>query len=318
MEIVRGDASNLTEIVELLRISLGEKLMPKSEAFFHWKHFQNPFGESVIWLAKEGGRLVGVRAFMNWQWMNEENTYTAVRAVDTATHPDFQGKGIFSKLTMKAVETCKDNNIGFVFNSPNKISIKGYLKLGWQSNGKMPIAVKPVIKNLFKKKYYSSEELYHEYAIAQAISTLEDTWKLIQDGPCYSTPLSKSYLSWRYRDCPVTKYGAIIKPGLFGIVFRFKKHDRWMECRITEVWLEDETATDELQKSMNEIIIKSGVLLVSCAPQVSKKGKLILTGFWGPYAIGPEITLRTLATDNLYNFNGFLRWTPSIGSMELF
>lgn len=318
MEIVRANASNLTEIVELLRISLGEKLMPKSEAFFFWKHFQNPFGESVIWLAKEGERLVGVRAFMNWQWINGDNICTAVRAVDTATHPDFQGKGVFSKLTMKAVETCKTENIGFVFNSPNKISIKGYLKLGWRSNGKMPIAVKPVLKNLFKNKFNSLEELYNEYSIAQAIATLEDTWKQNYDGADYITPLSKTYLSWRYRDCPVAKYGAIIKPGLFGFIFRFKKHDKWMECRITEVWLEDETARDEMQKSMNEMIKKSGVLLVTCANTASKNGKPILSGFWGPYAIGPEITLMPLAIDNLYNFNGFLRWTPSIGSMELF
>lgn len=318
MEIVRANIADLTEIVALLRISLGEKLMPKSEAFFSWKHFQNPFGESVVWLAKEGERLVGVRAFMNWQWENKEGVCTAVRAVDTATHPDFQGKGIFSKLTMKAVETCETENIGFVFNSPNKISIKGYLKLGWYTNGKMPIVVKPILRNLFKNNCNPEEDLYRAYAVSAALSGLADSWKPNVVGAYYSTPLSKHYLAWRYRDCPVAKYGAIIQPGQFGIIFRFKKHDKWMECRITEVWLEEETAKNQLYHSMNEMIKKSGVLLVTSAPTAFKNGKFNLSGFFGPFAIGPEITLKPLAMNNLFNFNGFSRWTPSIGSMELF
>ena len=319
MEIVRAKESDLTAMVELLRMSLGESLMPKSEAFFSWKHFQNPFGESVIWLAKEEGLLVGVRAFMNWQWISGDNICKAVRAVDTATHPDFQGKGIFSKLTMKAVETCKDNNTGFVFNSPNKISIKGYLKLGWYSNGKMPLAVKPVLINLLKNKSRLVEkEIHEEYCVDRAVANLEESWKLDWKETNYITPLTKNYLAWRYRDCPVVKYGAIIQPGSFGIIFRIKRHGKLTECRLAEAWLEKGSEKKAFQKALAELIKKSGSVLVTCAPALSSSGKSIMSGFWGPYAIGPEITLRPLAMDNLYNFNGFLRWAPSIGSMELF
>jgi GNAT superfamily N-acetyltransferase len=318
MEIVRANASDLTEIVQLLKESLGEKLMPKSAAFFSWKHFQNPFGESVILLAKEEGRIVGVRAFMNWQWATDREICRAVRAVDTATHPDFQGKGIFSKLTMKAVETCKENHTGFVFNSPNKISIKGYLKLGWYSNGKMPLTVKPIFTLPFKSKKKSIEELYDEYSISKALASLEESWKIKEVGDNFITPVSKAYLVWRYRDCPVAQYGAVIQPGLFGIIFRIKKHRKLLECRLTEVWLEDENAKKALQNALNEMIRKTGVSFVTCAPLADAKGKLHLSGFWGPFGIGPEITLKTLAMDNLYNFNGYFRWSPSIGSMELF
>ena len=123
MEIVQAQEIDLQEIISLLKISLGEALMPKSEAYFLWKHINNPFGKSIILLAKEDGKIIGIRTFMHWRWVNQHEIITAVRAVDTATHPDFQGRGIFSKLTMQAVDTAIQHKIGFVFNTPNPISM---------------------------------------------------------------------------------------------------------------------------------------------------------------------------------------------------
>ena len=94
MEIVPYHSEDLSAIIELMKGSLGEGLIPKSEAYFIWKHLKNPFGHSKILLAKEDGKIVGLRAFMKWQWEIQSTTITAVRAVDTATDSAFQGKGI--------------------------------------------------------------------------------------------------------------------------------------------------------------------------------------------------------------------------------
>jgi GNAT superfamily N-acetyltransferase len=130
MEITQAQDSDINEIISLLKISLGEALMPKSEAYFIWKHFKNPFGKSLILLAKENGKIIGIRAFMLWSWINVETIVTSVRAVDTATHPDYQGKGVFKKLTLEAVKKSIDEKFSFVFNTPNPISMIGYLKIG--------------------------------------------------------------------------------------------------------------------------------------------------------------------------------------------
>ena len=47
---------------------------------------------------EDSGKLVGVRAFMPWMWTKGGKTYQAIRAVDTATHPDYQGRGYASIL----------------------------------------------------------------------------------------------------------------------------------------------------------------------------------------------------------------------------
>ncbi len=58
----------------------------------------------------------------------------AVRAVDTATHPDHQGRGIFSTLTPTRSRRC-GSRADLVFNTPNEKSLPGYLKMGWQIVG---------------------------------------------------------------------------------------------------------------------------------------------------------------------------------------
>ena len=67
----------------------------------------------------------------------------AVRAVDTATRPDAQGRGLFTTLTTHGLEACGDDGIAMVFNTPNSQSMPGYLKMGWREVGRLAAAVRP-------------------------------------------------------------------------------------------------------------------------------------------------------------------------------
>ena len=95
-------------VLDLLSASLGWDLASGLPAYFDWKHLDNPFGRSPAWVAVDGDnadRIVGFRTFLRWEF--EDSTgivQRAVRAVDTATHPDYQGQGIFRLLTMTAVD----------------------------------------------------------------------------------------------------------------------------------------------------------------------------------------------------------------------
>lgn len=319
MEIREAIRSDIPEIISLLKRSLGESLLPKSESFFVWKHYDNPFGQSKILLASENGKIVGIRAFMKWNWTSFENTTTAVRAVDTATDPDCQGKGIFRTLTMAAVETCKKEGIGFVFNSPNQYSIKGYLKMGWYAIGKMPIYISP--GSLIPKKYTEerSEQAYLHYDFAAGLNQLGKEWKLTVKNQIVHTALTYDFLKWRYMDCPVAKYGCCIEKGKFGIIFRLKKINKFTELRICEIWTENSVAEKQAKAALKKIIKMVKPAIVSCAPSSSLDlGGKRMPMMWGPFKKGPVVTLRKLSLDNLKNFDQFYNWNPSIGSMELF
>ena len=131
-------------VLELLQASLGWVPDELYAAFFRWKHVENPFGRSGAWVAESGGRLAGFRTFLRWEWdVPGRGVVTAVRAVDTATHPDFQGRGVFSRLTLHALEELEGEGVGFVFNTPNDKSRPGYLKMGWRLVAKLPVWARP-------------------------------------------------------------------------------------------------------------------------------------------------------------------------------
>ena len=73
---------------------------------------------------------------MRWEFQRGDEVFRCVRAVDTATHPDYQGRGLFTRLTKAALPELVADGVKFVFNTPNDQSRPGYLKMGWQAVGR--------------------------------------------------------------------------------------------------------------------------------------------------------------------------------------
>lgn len=130
-------AEDLPAVVALAGLALGWAPDDPNEAFFRWKHLENPYGPSPMWIAEAGGRPVGLRTMMRWRFRGPGGaTVEAVRAVDTATHPEHRGRGIFRRLTLGAVDALTEAGVGFVFNTPNDASRPGYLSMGWHVAGR--------------------------------------------------------------------------------------------------------------------------------------------------------------------------------------
>ena len=73
-----------------------------------------------MWVALAGSRVVGFRAFLRWELVGPDGRVRyAARAVDTATDPDFQGRGIFTRLTLEALDALPADGVELVFNTPN-------------------------------------------------------------------------------------------------------------------------------------------------------------------------------------------------------
>lgn len=318
MVIRNANHADIPEIVSLLKRSLGEKYLPKSERFFIWKHFENPFGKSKILVAEENDTIIGLRAFMYWRWENAQKKYQSVRAVDTATDPAYQGIGIFRKLTLRAIEECLSENTAFVYNSPNAKSYQGYIKMGWHSIGKMPVSFR--IGSFFPRLYSDSKDilLNGDYNINFQIKKLDPNWTFLPS-TLLSTMMNVPYLSWRYQDCPVSKYGAYIEPNKFGLVFRLKKKAGFYECRICEFWVEKDEFLKDAEAAMLKIIKKVRPLFITSASMNTGNANLKkMKGFFGPYSLGPVITIREISDHQINDTIQFNNWAPSLGSIELF
>ena len=111
--------ADLPQILEVLQSSLGWVPDEQYAAFYRWKHQENPFGVSPAWVALDGERIVGLRVWLRWRFVRHGQRWDAVRAVDTATHPEYQGRGIFRRLTTASLEVPREDGIAHVFNTPN-------------------------------------------------------------------------------------------------------------------------------------------------------------------------------------------------------
>jgi hypothetical protein len=209
------------EVLDLLRGSLGGGPGgQRTPEYFRWKHVDNAFGRSFMIVAQRGERIIGFRALMRWRFECDGRIVEAVRPVDTVTHPDERGRGVFSHLTRTALDALQ-GEVDLVFNTPNQNSLPGYLKMGWQVVGQVPvwITVRRPVRFARAKLRRSSpagrptpppiaapsaaEALVDEGAIESLLEGAEDpSWG-------WSTPRSVEFLRWRYGRAPLLGYHAV-------------------------------------------------------------------------------------------------------------
>jgi len=329
MEVREAKDEDIPAIVDLLKMSLGESLMPKSERYWRWKHIENPFGRSPVLLCFEGSVLIGVRAFMRWEWRYNGRIYDAVRAVDTATHPDYQGKGIFKNLTLSLVKYCKEHGVQFVFNTPNEQSKPGYMKMGWEEAGRLPIWVniqRPfrILKNLITKPASNSIEStnngLHKFLNESRVKALIEMQRS-QTNPMI-TNVSVPYLVWRYVDVPVAQYeaiGAEHNGQLTGLIIaRIKTTRLGRELRITDCFLGKDVTGKELIDCLNEKKREWSIDYTTLSGTVHVNSRKILSGLKFSAAVGPTVTVRPLGLSDLSGMQNFKNWSPSLGDLELF
>jgi GNAT superfamily N-acetyltransferase len=329
MEFRNARVEDTPDIVKLLKQSLGESLMPKSTGYWKWKHQDNPFGPSPVVLCWEGDSLIGVRAFMRWEWMKQGEVLRAVRAVDTATHPDHQGKGIFKKLTLSLVNECEKDGDHFVFNTPNGQSKPGYLKMGWNEAGKLPIRLElnrpfHVVMNFARNGPQvdtspESPELLHYISHPDLPNLLRDHH---QQTDKVATAASVNYLLWRYAQVPVAKYVAVADEqagelrGL--LIARIKATRLGNELRIADVFLKKGYDGKGIAKTLTSKKKAWKIDYTTLSGTVAANMPGITSILSATLSIGPIVTVRTLALKNLNFLKNFNEWSPSLGDLELF
>jgi GNAT superfamily N-acetyltransferase len=200
------EMSDLPQVLEVLRLSLGEPPgLARTPRLFAWKHLDNPFGRSLMLVAEEGGRMVGFRAFMQWQLVTPGGVILrCVRAVDTATHPDFQRRGIFRMLTLSGIDHASSEGIDLIFNTPNSKSRPGYLSMGWREIGHVGAMVRPSWRLLGS---WRDRQVWAP-AVDLVTHTDFDKTLAIADRPPRGlrTPRTRDYLYWRFVAHPTGHY----------------------------------------------------------------------------------------------------------------
>ena len=288
---------------------------------FAWKHRDNAFGRSPVWVALDGRLVVGLRTFMRWRFRLGAHRYDAVRAVDTATHGDYRGRGIFTRLTRHGVAELTRAGTAFIFNTPNDMSRPGYLKLGWQTVGRLPVGVLPrsvrtlprILRARVPAALWSTptavglsagDAFADEEALAALLEALPAPAEMVTDR-------SAAYLRWRYGFWPL-HYRAVLvgKTAADGLMlFRLRRRGAALELAVAELLLPARrrgVAVGLIKKALQRTRADYAIGLQGAAPRAA----LVPL----PHQ-GPQLTARSLATGAPSSLS---RWSLSLGDVELF
>jgi GNAT superfamily N-acetyltransferase len=317
-----ASVSDRPSVLRLLEASLGWGSDERYAEFFAWKHEQSPFGPSPAWVAMDGdGQLLGFRTFLRWEFECDSGLVRAARAVDTATRPDVQRRGVFSRLTRTAIEALRSDGVAFVFNTPNQQSLPGYIRMGWQQVGRLPVGARAVSVGRWARiararcpaerwslpsrgGVPASDALADRAPLERLLANLDDAKGL-------RTRMTVEFLRWRY-GLPALQYrivtaGPTMEDG--AAVFRLRRRGRAVEAVICDLLAPGDQRT--LRRELCRF-----VLAVSGADYAVRVGRPTSTrDFLALPRQGPLLTWRALAETSMPTLR---RWDLSLGDVELF
>lgn len=110
--------------------------------FINHQYFANPVGEPYIQLAydEENNKLAGQYIVIPMKLRINKKDYTCVLSLNTLTHEEFRGQGVFTTLAEDLFANCKEKNVLFCYGAPNPNSYPGFTKkLAFQDIGTVPL-----------------------------------------------------------------------------------------------------------------------------------------------------------------------------------
>jgi hypothetical protein len=146
---------SLKEYSELLSNSF-QNFSP-SVSYLHWLYFENPRGSVRGYDAFDGDKLVAHYACIPIKIKGFSSN--SLLSLNTATHPDYQGRGLFKELASRTFESYS-STFANVIGVANAKSVGGFIKhLGFQEVGILELRIGRLSRGVEGSRSYSKEEL---------------------------------------------------------------------------------------------------------------------------------------------------------------
>ncbi len=285
---------------------------------WHWKHVANASGPSPTWVATDAtGRLLGVRTFLRWRFASADGPRTAVRAVDTVTHPDARGRGLFKRLTLHGLARLAEEGVDFVFNTPNDQSRPGYLSMGWHPVRQLAVAVQPrgpvgAIR-MARNRVPADLDSLPVTAGSAAGDALDDATCLALAGTAgsgLSTLRDPAHLRWRYAALPELAYRVVQlgrDPEEGVAVVRARRRGTAVELTVAELAAPSPVAAARVVRSALRATRADFALALPATGAASGGGVPVPS-------LGPLLVARAISTQP----PAAKAWRLSMGDVELF
>jgi hypothetical protein len=188
-----------TKILDLFKLVFKKEM---SLDYWNWRFKRNPIGKVMIQLMYDEQKLIGHYAVCPIVLKYKEMEITTALSMTTMTHPDYNGKGVFSTLAIELYKKENQiNNLQSVWGFPNVNSHYGFIKnLNWKDVCQIPTLSKNI-------NQLDIPEISDYFTLIQVFKKTSDAVLLnYNNGYACQVKRDSFYLNWRYVENPSNSY----------------------------------------------------------------------------------------------------------------
>lgn len=315
MEIASYTNEFKRSILDLFAKSFGKEL---PENVWNWRYEKNPFSEKkLIELMLDGDVVAGHYALWPVELEVEEEIISSAMSMTTMTHPDYGGRGIFTKLADSVYQSAfNESHIKLVWGFPNANSHYGFIKrLKWKDIGTIPMLS---IDNEGMERYpsidFKEKKLFNDVDAAKLKSNSDGMIRLRK---------SAEYLNWRYFDNPMFQYQVLTTSESNFVVIKFFKSfldSSQYEIDIVEWCVEpDLDSIVSLLSAIKTYAVGKDMKVsrVNTWMNIFDKRHILLEKV-GFKLAAPITMLGGLTIENTSNLLNYSHWDISMGNSDVF
>lgn len=164
---------------------------PMNEKIFMQRYYDNPYDDVCMCLALDHGKVIANYSASPRRAIFKNKIIKCAQSLNTVTHPDYFGKGLFISLADLLYKNMSENGYQFVYGFPNHISNRTFnSKLGWKTIYEQPTLTLDLAE-IKRDITFTDIEIIEEGFNSEIYTSLPKNNRFV----IYKTP---EYLNWRY------------------------------------------------------------------------------------------------------------------------
>lgn len=180
----------------LYQICFGQSM---SQEEIEWRYFKNPQKELIACFAFDNDKLIANYSVSPVNLIQNNTIIKAAQSLNTMTHPDYTGKGLFVKMAQIVYDTLQKKKYDLVYGFPNYISNRTFVnKLDWTDIYEIPML------ELYLKNYKGDLDIKHD--ILEDDNFCFDYSKCQISTSKIGVNKNREFLQWKYSQNPTNSY----------------------------------------------------------------------------------------------------------------
>ncbi len=312
--------------------------------FDFWRLFQTPHGVCPTAVALDGEKFAGLYTLWPISLNLGGEVVVGAQSMDTMTHPDYQGKGLFTKLALASYEIAAGRGIKAMYGFPNVNSYPGFVRrLNWDHTGDIWHYIRPlkisrhpripaflgapadIITKVWPAGKKSNRVIGSTKPPWSEVSTLLSTI-FLERGIC-RIERSEAWFDWRYSKNAMNNYtwlscrsynGTLVAVAIWGMRSSYWGKSADNRAHLVELFGSDPDAiSDVLAESIRQAR-EAGALLMETICQHPQSERALRQAGFLRHRRAPFITRKLTAENLLSNIHTHNAWYIFGGDIDTF